>query len=140
MKKLDTGNLFSIFSANDDDVFKEHGVLDYSNSPIILFGRVVRGVENFYIIDMLYISRFGERYLEVQDEIKLMYFLDLMKHFERLKDLTSDTVSTIEDQLGITAIDYALQQMIDFFLELEYYEQCAILKSYLDLFSLKKLV
>lgn len=140
MKKLDIGGLFSIFSANDDEVLKEHGVVDYSNSPIILFGRVVRGVENFYIIDMLYTSRYGERYAEVQDNIKLLYFLDLMKHFESLKDLTSDTISSIEDQLGITAIDYALQEMIDFFLSLEYYEQCAVLKKYLDFFSLKKLV
>ena len=89
---------------------------------------------------MLYTSRYGERYAEVQDNIKLLYFLDLMKHFESLKDLTSDTISSIEDQLGITAIDYALQEMIDFFLSLEYYEQCAVLKKYLDLFSLKKLV
>ena len=140
MKKVPINKLFSIFQVGDEEVYKEHGVEDILDDTFVLFGMVIRGVENYYIIDQLYTTRYGEQYLSSRDSIKLQYFNGLVKYLERIKEMEQDFIDMIEDEFGEGAIHYAFQEMIDFYVSIEYYEQCSILKKYFDLFSLKKLV
>lgn len=140
MKKLNSNTLFDIFSIGDEEVYAEHGITDLLDNPVIQFGMIVRGVENYYIIDKLYERKFGEEYSISRNSIKVKYFIGLLKYLERIKDIQADTLSIIEDEFGIESINYALEEMLEVFVSVEYYEQCAILKKYLDLFSLKKLV
>lgn len=139
MKKLSTNQLFDIFEKGDEEIFKEHGVEDLLDNTYILFGMVVRGVENFYIIDQLYATRYGEHYYQVKDSIKLKYFSGLMNYLERIKDLPTDLVPFIEDEFDKQSIHYAFNELMDLFIEVEYYEKCAILKKYFELFSIKQL-
>lgn len=139
MKKLSTNQLFDIFEKGDEEIFKEHGVEDLLDNTYILFGMVVRGVENFYIIDQLYATRYREHYFQVKDSIKLKYFLGLMNYLERIKDLPTDLVPFIEDEFDKQSIHYAFNELMDLFIEVEYYEKCAILKKYFELFSIKQL-
>lgn len=139
MKKLPTNQLFDIFEKGDEEIFKEHGVEDLLDNTYILFGMVVRGVENFYIIDQLYATRYREYYFQVKDSIKLKYFLGLMNYLERIKDLPTDLVPFMEDEFDKQSIHYAFNELMDLFIEVEYYEKCAILKKYFELFSIKQL-
>lgn len=139
MKKLSTNQLFDIFEKGDEEIFKEHGVEDLLDNTYILFGMVVRGVENFYIIDQLYATRYREHYFQVKDSIKLKYFLGLMNYLERIKDLPTDLVPFMEDEFDKQSIHYAFNELMDLFIEVEYYEKCAILKKYFELFSIKQL-
>lgn len=140
MKKLLTNQLFDIFEKGDEEVYREHGVEDVLDNSFILLGMVIRGVENYYIIDQLYKKKYGEEYSSQRESIKLKYFMGLMKYLERVKEIHLDTLSIIEDEFSLSAIEYAFSEMTDFFISIEYYEQCSILKKYLDLFSLNKLV
>jgi len=140
MKRLDSKTLFDVFQVGDEEVYREHGVEDILDNSFVLFGMVVKGVENYYIIDQLYQRKYGEVYISQRENIKLTYFKGLMKYLERIGEIHLDTLSMIEDELGISAIDYAFSEMIELFISIEYYEECSILKKYLDLFSLNKLV
>lgn len=140
MKRLNSKSLFDIFQAGDEEVYKEHGVEDVLDNSFVLLGMVIRGVENYYIIDQLYKKKYAEEYDSQREIIKLKYFMGLMKYLERIKEIQLDTLSIIEDEFSISAIEYAFSEMTDFFISIEYYEQCSILKKYLDLFSLNKLV
>lgn len=140
MKKLNTNQLFNIFQIGDEEVYREHQVEDVLDNSFVLFGMVVKGVENYYIIDQLYQKRYGEQYDCVRDSIKLKYFIRLVRYLERIKEIPGDTLHTIEDEFGLQAIDYALQEMLDLFIEEEYYEKCTVLSKFQQLFSLNQLV
>ena len=140
MKRLDSKTLFDVFQVGDEEVYREHGVEDILDNSFVLLGMVVKGVENYYIIDQLYQRKYGEVYISQRENIKLTYFKGLMKYLERIGEIHLDTLSMIEDEFGISAIDYAFSEMIELFISVEYYEECSILKKYLDLFSLNKLV
>lgn len=139
MKKLSIDKLFTVFEKGDEEVYKEHGVEDLLDNTYVLFGMVVRGVENYYIIDQLYQSRYAEEYDRVREDIKLKYFTRLMRYLERIGDIPLDIVPFLEEEFGPQSIHYAFQQMMDLFIEVEYYEKCAILHKYFELFSIKQL-
>ena len=134
MKKLNSDDLFNIFSIGDEEIYKEHNIEDMMDNTFILFGMVVRGVENYFIIDKMYDSRYQERYDSVRENIKLKYFNGLVNYLERIKVLQSDTVIDIEDEFGLKAIKYALEELLEYYKELEMYEKCAIIFKYYQLF------
>jgi len=134
MKKLNSDDLFNIFSIGDEEIYKEHKIEDMMDNTFILFGMVVRGVENYFIIDKMYASRYQERYDSVRENIKLKYFNGLVNYLERIEVLQSDTVMDLEDEFGLQAIKYALEEMLEFYKELEMYEKCAIIFKYHQLF------
>ena len=137
MKKLNSDDLFNIFSIGDEEIYKEHKIEDLMDNTFILFGMVVRGVENYFIIDKMYAHRYQERYDSVRENIKLKYFNGLVNYLERIEALQSDTVIDIEDEFGLQAIKYALEELLEFYKELEYYEKCAIIYNFYELFYLK---
>jgi hypothetical protein len=134
MKKLNSEDLFNIFSVGDEEIFKEHKIEDMMDNTFILFGMVVRGVENYFIIDKMYASRYQERYDSVRENIKLKYFNGLVNYLERIEALQSDTVLFLEDEFGTQAINYALEELLEFYKELEMYEKCAIIFKFYRLF------
>ena len=140
MKKLDTNQLFDIFQMGDEEIYKEHQAEDVLDNSLVLFGMVIKGVENYYIIDLLYQKKYQEQYDSVRDSIKLKYFIGLVRYLERIGEIPEDTLYIIEDEFGLQAIDYALQEMLDLFIEVEHYEKCTILSKFQRLFSLNQLV
>jgi hypothetical protein len=140
MKKLDTNQLFDIFQMGDEEIYKEHQAEDVLDNSLVLFGMVIKGVENYYIIDQLYQKKYQEQYDSVRDSIKLKYFIGLVRYLERIGEIPEDTLYIIEDEFGLQAIDYALQEMLDLFIEVEHYEKCTVLSKFQRLFSLNQLV
>jgi len=137
MKKLNSDDLFNIFSIGDEEVFKEHRIEEVMDNSFILLGMVIRGVENYYIIDKMYDRRYGQYYDSVRDSIKLKYFNGLVNYLERAGTIPSDTVEDLIDEFGPQAINYALEELLEFYKELEMYEKCAIIFKFYELFSLK---
>ena len=137
MKKLNSDDIFSIFSLGDEEVYKEHKVEGVMEDPFVLFGMAVRGVENYFIIDRIYNNRFGEKYDSVRDSIKLKYFNGLIRYLERVDLSQLETASELKDEFGLQAIKYALEEMLDFYEEKEMYEKCAIIFKFYELFFKK---
>ena len=75
----------------------------------------------------------------MKERIKLKYFLGLMKYLDRIDLLSVDTAMHLEDEFGGQAIKYALEEMLQFFEQVERYEECVIVKKYFDIFFDKKL-
>ena len=134
MKKLNSDDLFNIFSIGDEEIYKEYKIEDMMDNTFILFGMVVRGVENYFIIDKMYANRYQGRYDSVRENIKLKYFNGLINYLERVKVLQVDTVEELKDEFGPQAIKYALEEMLEFYKELEMYEKCAIIFKFYELF------
>jgi hypothetical protein len=137
MKKLNSDDLFNIFSVGDEEIFKEHKIEEVMDNSFILLGMVIRGVENYYIIDKMYDRRYGQYYDSIRENIKLKYFNGLVNYLERASTTQSDTVEDLIDEFGPQAIHYALEELLEFYKELEMYEKCAIIFKFHELFFKK---
>ena len=67
MQPLDKNTLFSIFEVGDEEIYKEAGVENQLNNPFVLMGMVLRGLENYSIMDVMYMKRHPESYKEVRE-------------------------------------------------------------------------
>lgn len=135
MKDLDGDSLFSIFDKGDEEIYTDlnHNV-DLSDNALLM-GMVIRGVDNYFLLDKIYFNRYGEYYLSVKEKIKLKYFIRLLEYLTRVKDISLETISYIVDEFGLKAIVYSFQSMLSLFEEKEMYEDCVVVKKYLDLFQ-----
>ena len=53
MKPIDPNQLFNLFEVGDEEVYEENGVKDVLQNPYVLMGMVVRGLENYKLLDKL---------------------------------------------------------------------------------------
>jgi hypothetical protein len=137
MKKLNTQDLFNIFSVGDEEIYKKHQVEELLDNSFVLFGMVVRGVENYFLIDKMYANRYEKYYDSVRDSIKLKYFNGLVNYLERINLSQSHTLLQLTDEFGPQAIKYSLEELLEFYEEKEMYEKCAIIFKFYKLFYLK---
>ena len=137
MKKLDSKGLFNIFSQQDEAIYHEHGIPNALNDDFILFGTVVKGVENYFIIHTIYSYKFGQEYDSVSDSIKMKYFNGLISYLERIDISQSDTLINILDEFEPDVVRNVLQQLLDFYESKEMYEKCVIIFKFIDFFFAK---
>jgi len=131
MKKLDSNDLFDIFSQHDQDILGEQ-IID---NDFITFGTIITAVQNYYLLDQIYSIRFVKHYDSVKDSIKMKYFTGLMRYFDRIDVLQPQTVNDLKDEFGNQMIVDTLHQMVSFFEKTEHYEKCAIIFKFLQKFQ-----
>lgn len=133
MQPLSPHNLFAIFEQGDEAVYKEHGVDDVLNNPYVLIGMVIKGLENYQLMDMMYMKSYPEEYKEVRNKVKLKYYTGLYKYLTRIDITTFDARYTIGETYDSQDVLFGLDTMLFFFESLEEYEKCAVVKKYMDL-------
>lgn len=137
MKKLDSKSLFEIFDQGDHDIYTQYDIVGDVDNTFIIFGSVIMGVSNFSLIDQIYSNRYQNHYNNVRQSVQLKYFTTLAKSLHRLGDIPPDTVNSLIDEFKLPTINYALNEMLEVFEQVEQYEQCIIIAKYLQLFSKK---
>lgn len=133
MQPIDPHTLFSIFEQGDEQVYKEHGVEDVLNNPYVLIGMVIRGLENYSIMDLMYMRSYPEQYKVVRDTVKLKYYNNLYKYLTRINIDSFETRYTIGETYDSQDVLFGLDTMLYYFQDLEMYEKCAVIKKYMDL-------
>ena len=131
MKKLDSNELFDIFSQHDQDMLGEQLI----DNDFITFGNIIMAVQNYYLLDQIYSYRFAKHYDSVKDSIKMKYFTGVMRYFDRIDILQSDTIEHLNNEFGNQMIVDVLQQMISFYEKEEHYDKCAIIFKFLQKFT-----
>ena len=135
MQPLDKDTLFSIFEAGDEEVYKENNVSELLDNPYVLIGMVVRGVQNWHIMDIMYKRSHPKEYDRVRRKVMYKYFIKICGYLERLDINNFKTLYTIGDSYDIKEVKESFDQLLKYFEGIEYYEKCAIVKSYLDLLN-----
>lgn len=138
MQPLDKNTLFAIFDQGDEEVYQEHEVTEVMNNPYVLIGMVVRGMENFHLMDIMYKRSYPDQYAEVRETIKVKYMSKLVSYLERLDINKFETVYSIGDSFDIESVMIAFNALIKYFERIEYYEKCATIKRYMDLLTSQK--
>ena len=133
MQQLDPRTLFSIFEQGDEEIYKEHGMEDVLNNPYVLIGMVIRGLENYTIMDMMYMRTYPEQYKELRDTVKLKYYNGLYSYLTRIKLDSFEARYTVGEAYDSQDVLFGLDTLLYFYEELEMYEKCAVIKRYMDL-------
>ena len=133
MQPIDPHTLFSIFEQGDEEIYKEHGMEDALKNPFVLMGMVVKGIENYFIMDQMYIRRYANKYKNVRNITKLKYFDNLYGYLNRIDSDNFEDMYKIGESFSSSDTHNALDYMRLFYEKLEHYEKCAIVKRYIDL-------
>jgi hypothetical protein len=126
MKPLDQHRIFQLFtdtistSVLDNEIYTEPLYIH----PYIKLGMVIRGVENFFILDGIMRYKHRESYERIQDTVQQTYFERLFNYLEGFDEKNYEHIleSLTHDN---SSIHYALTHMISHFENLEEYEKCA---------------
>jgi len=133
MQPLDPHTLFTIFEQGDEEIYKEHGIKDALQNPFVLMGMVLRGIENYQLMDIMYMRQFPEQYKEVRSITKYKYFNKLYGYLNRIDTTKFDSVHSIGESFDVKNIERSLNVLRLYYEDLEEYEKCATIKNYLDL-------
>ena len=135
MKKLNSNELFDIFSQQDDHVFADNGMQEEIDNDFITFGTIIVGMRNYDILDHMYRYRYEKQYDSMKDQLKLKYFNGLIRYASRIDELRPDTVEDLIQEFGKQEIVGMLTQLLRFYEKLEVYENCAIIFKLLQKFQ-----
>ena len=133
MQPLDKNTLFSIFEAGDEEIYKEHGLQDQLDNPFVLLNMVLRGLENYYLMDLMYMKRHPQHYKEVRQVTKYKYFNKLYGYLNRIDSKSFSDIYSIGTSFNSADIISGLEVLLKFYEEIEQYEKCAVIKRYQDL-------
>ena len=135
MKKLNSDELFDIFSQQDDLVLANNNMHDDIDNDFITFGTIIVGMRNYDILDHMYRYRYEKQYDSMKDQLKMKYFNGLIRYASRIDELHPDTVKDLIDEFGSKEIVHMLQQLLHFYENVELYENCVIIFKLLQKFQ-----
>lgn len=133
MQKMDPNTLFSIFEQGDEQVYRENQVEDVLDNPYVLIGMVIKGLENYSLIDLMYLRNYKKEYEKVRESVKLKYYNGLYRYLARLNSKKFETIYSIGDAFDSQEVVQGLSTLLFFYEDIEEYEKCAVIKNYIDL-------
>lgn len=138
MNKLDPHTLFSIFEQGDEEIYIEHGQQDVLKNPFVLMGMVLRGLENFKLMTLIYTRKYPELFKKQQGYIKHKYYNKLFGYLNRIDVKQLEIAYHVGESYSRDEIALALEELINFFVTVEEYEKCAIIVKYKELLILEQ--
>lgn len=132
MQKLDPHTLFSIFEKGDEEVYKEHGMEDQLKNPFVLMGMVVRGLENYHLMAVMYKNNFPKEFKKSEKSIRRKYYNRLYHYLSRIDSKEFDSLYSIGESFEYEKVQIALSHLLYYFEYIEEYEKCAVIKRFID--------
>jgi len=132
MQRLDPKKLFNIFNASDEAVYEEHNIQHLFQNPYVLMGMVVRGLENYSIIDGMYMMRYKEEYESVRETVREQFYDRLYGYLLKIDFHKFENIYNITEECDKMGVFYALNHLLYYYQEKEQYERCAVIKSIED--------
>ena len=133
MQPMNPHSLFSIFEQGDEQIYKEHNAEDTLKNPYVLMGMVLRGVENYHLMDLIYMRQQPQMYKKVRNLTKYKYFNKLYSYLTIIQEFDQEIAYRVGESFERLEVFNALQILLKFFESIEQYEKCAVIKRYMDL-------
>lgn len=132
MQPIDPNTLFSIFEQGDEQIYREHGLEGTLKNPFVLIGMVLRGIENYQLMDIMYMRQYPQHYKKVRKVTKFKYYTKLYSYLERIDSTKFSKEFNIGESFDIDSVLRALNHLRIYFEKLEHYERCAVIKRFID--------
>jgi len=131
MNRLDPNTLFNIFEQGDEEIYKEHGVEEALDNPYVLINMVVRGLENYTIMDQMYMYQYPRQYKGSRAVVKYKYFNKLYGYLKRI-DIRQLHFEVGESYELLKSVK-VMEDFLYYYERIEQYEKCATIVKYVDL-------
>ena len=138
MHKLDPHTLFSIFEQGDEEVYKEHGELEVLKNPFVLMNMVMRGLENYQLMCLMYLKNYPKQFKRVEPTIKYKYYNKLYNYLLRINLKSIESIYTIGDSFEKKQVGDALNELLRYFESIEQYEKCGKIVEYIQMLVLEE--
>lgn len=133
MKDLNLGSLLGIFEKDDLEIYEDHEVVSTFFNERVIFGTVVRSIENFYLLDETsQRGSFRDRYEVIRDQVQLKYFNKYFYLLNTIDSLSLDTIDPTVRDLGVERVRNNLTSFLNFFITAEDYLKCSKIKEFLS--------
>lgn len=133
MKDLNLGSLLDIFEKDDLEIYEDHEVVSTFFNERVIFGTVVRSIENFYLLDETsQRGSFRDRYEVIRDQVQLKYFNKYFYLLNTIDSLSLDTIDPTVRDLGVERVRNNLTSFLNFFITAEDYLKCSKIKEFLS--------
>jgi len=86
---------------------------------------VIKGVENYFMMDMMYMQRYPKEYKNVRNVTKHKYYNRLYKYLERLDSDNFGNEFKIGESFDRDQAFLSLDYLRVYFENIEHYEKCA---------------
>ena len=133
MQNLDPDSLFNIFEQGDEEVYDEHGMTDVLGNPYVLMGMVLRGVENYKLLEIIVQKRYPDEWKTQKDNVKHKYYTKLYAYLERIDIDDNKQQYKISNAYDLEETAYGLGRLLYHFEDVEDYMKCATIKKYIDI-------
>jgi len=80
MQHIDPTTLFSIFDQGDEAIYEEHGEERHLDNPYVLMGMVLRGIDNYHLMDTMYLKKYPKEYTIIRKVTKYKYISRLYNY------------------------------------------------------------
>jgi hypothetical protein len=132
VQPIDPNTLFSIFEQGDEQVYAEYGQEEILKNPYVLMGMVLRGLENWMLIDEMYMKRYPIDYKPVRNKVRWEYNNKLYGYLTRIDIDNPDSVYAIGESFNKVGVSNGLNHLRRYYERYEEYERCSVIKKYLD--------
>ena len=132
MNNLDPHTLFYIFEQGDEEIYREHGIEGTLNNPYVLISMCSRGLENYNIMDQMYIRQYPQQYRNSRKLIQFKYFNKLYSYLQRVKVRDLHSTYKVGSSYEVDNVINNLTMLLFYFERIEHYEKCAIIKKITD--------
>ena len=131
MKPLDP-SFFDMFDYSDEKDLERAGAIealsDFLEHPYIIFGSVIRGVENYYIVREMFSKKYKEQFKSIEESLQKKYFDRLYTMLERFDESNSNHILEAM-RFERHESGWALLELREYFEAIEDYEKCAKIQS-----------
>ena len=128
MQGLNPNTLFSIFEKGDEAIYKEHKIDGVLDNPFVLLGMVLRGLDNFMLMDVIYTRNYPKEYKPQRHMVKKKYFFNLFNYLQRIDWGTVGTSYKAGTSFEFDETIHRLNHFLKYFENIEEYEKCAVIR------------
>ena len=94
---------------------------------------VLRGIENYHMMDMMYMKQYPQQYKNVRNLTKYKYLNKLFSYLQRIDNTNFEQIYKIGESFNNHEVLNGLNYLRRYYERLEEYEKCAVIKRYIDL-------
>lgn len=132
MKDIDHKIIASIFDKGDYEIYSKENILSLFNDKKVIFGTVVRSVQNYRLLKESQKNRHKKKFDEIEPKIKRKYFT---KYFNLLSSIGIphiEHISPTVSDVGCTKVLESLNTLLEYFISIELYENCTVIHNYIS--------
>ena len=101
-------------------------------------GMVLRGLENYKLMSLIYHRKYPEMFERQESYIKHKYYNKLYGYLNRIDIKQLEVAYHVGESYSRDEISIALDILIDFYVKVEEYEKCAKIVEYKELLVLEE--